>query len=273
MKNLLQNKEFQLDEILFENRNKSYGAYVLRNESDRILTKAMFVGIAVFAAIAVTPFVANAFKTAAPPIETPLGPVILRDIPDNPDKPVEIVKPAIEKPVETVKLEIPTPKKVLTKEETPATSLSETDDAKIGTENIKGEKAEDTYKPIIPTGPVEVPSTKPVEKPQPVDDSPKTVVDVQANFNGGINSFRTKMIDNFDTGIFDGSGDVISTVVTFIVEKDGSISGVKANGKDAAFNKEAERTIKSIKGKWTPAKIKGEAVRSYFKFPVSMQFE
>ena len=65
----------------------------------------------------------------------------------------------------------------------------------------------------------------------------------------------------------------MSTVVTFIVERDGSISSVKAAGKDAAFNREAERTIKSVKGKWVPAKVKGQAVRSYFKFPVSMMFE
>ena len=39
------------------------------------------------------------------------------------------------------------------------------------------------------------------------------------------------------------------------------------------FNKEAEKTIKGIKGKWNPAKFQGENVRSYFRFPISMQFE
>ena len=28
-----------------------------------------------------------------------------------------------------------------------------------------------------------------------------------------------------------------------------------------------------IKGKWNPAKFQGENVRSYFRFPISMQFE
>jgi protein TonB len=63
-------------------------------------------------------------------------------------------------------------------------------------------------------------------------------------------------------------------VVTFIVEKDGTISGLKANGKDVEFNNEAIRTIKNVKGLWKPAKNKqGEAVRSYFKFPITMNFE
>ena len=62
MKHLLQNKDFPLDEILFNGRNKKYGAYVIRNESGTILLKALFIGLAFCATIAVTPFVINAFK-------------------------------------------------------------------------------------------------------------------------------------------------------------------------------------------------------------------
>jgi len=66
------------------------------------------------------------------------------------------------------------------------------------------------------------------------------------------------------------------TTITFIVEIDGTISGIKANGTDADFNSEAIRTVKAIsaKGKWIPGKNKkGESVRSYFRFPISMKFE
>lgn len=31
------------------------------------------------------------------------------------------------------------------------------------------------------------------------------------------------------------------------------------------FNQEAERTVKSIKTKWTPAQLKGKAVRSFIQ--------
>ncbi|SEM46868.1 protein TonB [Chryseobacterium taichungense] len=79
-------------------------------------------------------------------------------------------------------------------------------------------------------------------------------------------------MNNFDGSGFE-SGDVMRTTITFIVEKDGTISGIKADGKDADFNSEAMRTIRSIKGKWVPAKINGQPVRSYFKFPISMKFD
>jgi protein TonB len=62
MKHLHQNQEFRFNEVLFEHRNKEYGAYVLRNESDRILTKALFVGVSLLAAVSITPFVIKAFK-------------------------------------------------------------------------------------------------------------------------------------------------------------------------------------------------------------------
>ena len=71
----------------------------------------------------------------------------------------------------------------------------------------------------------------------------------------------------------DGTGEVAKTTIIFIVEKDGTISEVKATGPNADFNREAIKTIKSVKGKWVPAKLNGENVRSYFKFPISMQFE
>ena len=67
MKNFLHpDKEFRFNEVLFENRNKNYGAYVLRNEEGSILMKSLFIGIAFFGAISITPLIINSFK--APPI-------------------------------------------------------------------------------------------------------------------------------------------------------------------------------------------------------------
>jgi protein TonB len=97
---------------------------------------------------------------------------------------------------------------------------------------------------------------------------------VEANFNGGIEGFRNKVLNNFDTTVVTSeSGEIVKAVVTFVVERDGSISNIKASGVNADFNKEAEKVIKNIKGKWNPAKLGGQNVRSYFKFPISMQFE
>ena len=72
---------------------------------------------------------------------------------------------------------------------------------------------------------------------------------------------------------FEDSGEVLKAVVTFVVEKDGTLSQLKVTGVNPEFNREAENAIKSVKGKWIPAKLDGKVVRSYFKFPISMDFD
>ena len=272
MKNLLPNKEFQLDEILFENRNKNYGAYVLRNESDRILTKSMFLGIGVFAMIAITPLMMNVFNATEVPtiVESP-PPYIIYNV-DQAEKPPVAVQtpPPASTPVKTLDSTVPTPtanpkvEKVMPKQ-------SDYDHAVAGTKDIIGTPPVINY---TPPAVQDIPAKGPeISVPQPVDNSPKTTVDVQADFMGGINAFRNKVVNQFDTSVMDGTGEVVKTTLMFIVEKDGTISEVKATGPDAVFNREAVKTIKSVKGKWIPAKLNGENVRSYFKFPISMQFE
>jgi len=46
-----------LDEIVFENRNKAYGAYDLRTRYRSVLTKAFIFGTILFCVIAITPLV------------------------------------------------------------------------------------------------------------------------------------------------------------------------------------------------------------------------
>lgn len=270
MKNFLNSeKDFRFNEILFENRNKNYGAYVMRNNEANILTKSLFIGVAFFATIAITPLIINSFQTPAI-IDSDSGGFIYTPVDVIPDEVPVVVTPIVPPRIieNTVKLEIPTPTRDA-KKETPATPLSATNNARIGTETVIGTPPATISAPIIVEHTIKV---DPIV-PKPVDNTPVSKVDVEAAFSGGINAFRSKVVQNFNAGNFDGSGDLLKTTVTFIVEKDGTISGITAKGADSKFNKEAENTIKNIKGKWMPAKLNGENVRSYFNFPISMQFE
>lgn len=278
MKHQNQNQEFRFNEVLFEHRNKEYGAYALRNESDRILTKALFVGVSLLAAVSITPFAISAFKTDVP--NQGRGGVIIDFTPVIPDEPVvppaQIVKPVTPPAsVKTYDDRLVEPTSVVTHEKEAVDKTN----AVASTQKSDGEETQGTsYIPIVPRviGGEGVPSVKTepvVEKTDPK--KIETELSVEANFNGGIDSFRNKVMSNFDSSGFE-SGDVMKTAVTFIVEMDGTISGVKANGTNADFNNEAIRTVKLIssKGKWTPAKNKkGEFVRSYFKIPISMKFD
>ncbi|CEJ69492.1 hypothetical protein BN1195_01791 [Chryseobacterium oranimense G311] len=279
MKHLNQNQEFRFNEVLFEHRNKEYGAYVLRNESDKILTKALFVGVSLLAAISITPFVISAFRSE-PSVHVPKdGPPLvikLKKVDQIEKPPVVIVKPI--QPVtpphtKQVDTSVPTP----VKHAIEPIKQTKPKDATPGLiDDFKGDPVKhETYLPPAPTivsGPVTtVPTTPTVDKNKIVSGGDLAV---EAAYEGGINSFRNKVMNNFDGSGFDGETGVMKTTVTFVVEIDGTISGLKANGGSAEFNNEAIRTIKNIKGKWKPGLNKqGEAVRSYFKFPITMNFE
>lgn len=279
MKQHSQNQEFRFNEVLFEHRNKEYGAYALRNEADRILTKALFIGASLMAAVSITPFVISAFK----PAEVPTGTIYslphvieIQDVEKPKDPPIQIVKPTLPAPaVKTYDERLPEPKAIVTNEK----QVVDKTNAVASTETSEGKEVSNTtYIPIVPRviggdGPPAVKADPVVEKTDPK--KIETELSVEANFTGGIDAFRNKVMNNFDGSGFE-SEDVVKTTVTFIVEMDGTISGVKANGTNADFNSEAMRTIKNIssKGKWIPAKNKkGEFVRSYFKFPISMKFD
>lgn len=279
MKHLNQNQEFRFNEVLFEHRNKEYGAYALRNESDRILTKALFVGVSLLAAVSITPFVISALQ--GPEViqqtwELP-PPMIIPEEPIQKDPPAQIVKPTPTEKVKTYDATVPEPKAVVRNEKTEEVDKV---NAVASVQTSQGKETETTsyVAPITPqvigggTGP-SIKTDPIVEKTDPK--KIETELSVEANFMGGIDSFRNKVMNNFDSSGFDAE-DVMKTTITFIVEMDGSISGIKANGTNADFNNEAIRTIKSISknGKWIPAKNKkGESVRSYFKFPISMKFD
>ena len=280
MNNILKNSEDRLNEILFQGRNKEYGAYALRSESNSILTKSMLIGVSFLVAIAATPLVINSFKTKivteGPVLNPPI--YIIEDPQVETVKPIEKQQQEVQKSVKTYDDRVPNPRKDA--DESKLVEDKDKINAAAGIQTNDGDKVDDPNKVITTTktspegtdkkGGDEV-ITKPVEKP--IDKEivqPK--VDVNANFIGGIDAFRNKVLNAVDgSGI--GDGETIKTEVTFVVERDGTISNIKANGKDATFNKEAIRAIKSVRGKWKPAEIKGETVRSSFKFPLVMKFD
>lgn len=260
------------NEIVFENRNKEYGAYALRTEANIILQKAFFIGISLFVVLAIFPLIVAKLKPE-PKIISDQGPFIFKNV-DRVDEP-EIIKPAKVEPqkieqLKTQSLEVPTPTRDAVKEVTVSPKV---DDAVISTENRNGIPVENQNPTVNTTPKVDI--TPKVDTTPKVDPNAiPTVVDVEADFSGGINAFRNKVSENFDvSAVNSDSGEIIKGTVTFIVEKDGSISNIKVNGANADFNKEAEKTIKKIKGQWIPAKFQGQKVRSYFRMPLTMQFE
>lgn len=98
-------------------------------------------------------------------------------------------------------------------------------------------------------------------------------VDDKASFPGGINAFRTAFAQSFNSKLVFGKKGNYKTQVTFVVERNGTLSDVKAIGPNMSLNVQAVQAVKNIEEKWTPAYIKETAVRSMFRFPVSLNLE
>ncbi|MPS73945.1 MULTISPECIES: energy transducer TonB [Epilithonimonas] len=266
--------DLSLDEIVFENRNKEYGAYDLRTAYPKLLTRSFFIGTAFFLLLAISPLIYLKIQqmNARDKVEVDAKLVDILDEQPIIEQPKEEEPPPPPPPKEEEKQEViqnvvPEPKKA-PKIETPPPPITKQLETTTGLQNQEGVKTP-SYTPPPPP-----PSTGKgvVAEVKPVTNEVYESVDQNAEFPGGTNAFRSKFSNNFDSGSLEGEG-TLKTEITFVVEKDGSLTQVKATGPNSDFNREAEATVKGIKTKWTPGKVNGQPVRSRFRFPVTMNFQ
>lgn len=267
-----------LDEIVFENRNKGYGAYDLRSTYPRMLTKSFLIGTVLFLVIALSPLIYTTIKRLTAPEKVEVKADLVNILEEDPiiEQPKEEEPPPPPPPKEeppqqeVIQNVVPEPVKA-PKVETPPPPITKQLETTTGLTAQEGVKTPVYTPPPPPPGPSK--STTVEVKPQVSETQVYTEVEQLAEFPGGINAFRSKVNGNFDTSVMDSDAGTVKTEVIFVVERDGSITDVKANGSNRDFNAEAVRTVKSIKNKWAPAKINGQAVRYRFRMPLTMQFE
>lgn len=97
-------------------------------------------------------------------------------------------------------------------------------------------------------------------------------VEKPAEFAEGINIFRQKLLKNFKFKNI-ASKTSEKCELTFVIERDGTLTDIKASGTNESFNNEAIRAVSKIKGKWIPATINGQKVRYRFRVPLNINFE
>jgi len=259
-----------LDEIVFEHRNKEYGAYDLRTKYPKMLTRSFFIGTAVFLLLALSPLIYLKIQELTAKDKTEVDAKLVNILDEQPiieqpkDEPPPPPPPKEEPPKqEVIQNVVPEPKRE-PKIETPPPPITEQLKTTTGLENQEGVKTP-VYSPPPPpsTGKATTAEVKPSNE---VYES----VDQSAVYPGDVRRFIS---DNVDTSGFEGEGK-LTVKVKFVVERDGTVSDVKAIQKSGNndFDNEVIRVVKKLK-KWAPGKKNGENVRSYFSVPVTMQFE
>ena len=131
-------KDADILDILFEGRNKDYGAYELRKTYNRRIKKAMTATGAVVGLLCIGYFVAGGTKGKVGPLKDPTEVVLVAVEPDKVVPPV-IPPPRVAPPVATIRM--PTTRIVPDNQVKPDEKPPENDqanDMKIGLDNVKG---------------------------------------------------------------------------------------------------------------------------------------
>ncbi|HWB26762.1 MAG TPA: energy transducer TonB [Chitinophagaceae bacterium] len=246
-------------DIIFDGRNKQYGAYDLRRTYNKRLTISMLVMLAVCVLLVTGMLVAN--NSSGPKkAQVFVQDVTLADMHEEKKEPPPPPPPPPPKEPPKVEIKQFTPPKIVKEEvKEPPPKQEELEDTKIGTINQEGIKTD------VVAPPVEEKGTGVVEAPKVEEDYDKEfkTVQIQASFPGGPEAWTKYLQRNLRAEVASDNGAPpgnYTVVVSFLVDKDGNISEVKAeNNPGYGTADEAVRVIQRGP-KWNPAIQNGRKV-------------
>ena len=248
------------DDIVFENRNREYGAYVVRKGYKGNLSFGLIITLLLVAVALAYPFVVKWFGSgddaikplprklvytelsAPPPIDKPKPP------------PPQIILPRLQKVIKFVP-----PKVVKEQVAEIAPTITEIKENQTGATEVEG--------------PTQVIFDEPVtEVVQPGDDELFTVVDQQPEYEGGYDAMMAFIKQNMKYPANARRMQIEGTVhVSFIVSKTGEISDVKVlRGIMTECDREAVRVVQMMP-RWKPGKQNGRSVNVRFILPLKFR--
>lgn len=263
-------------DLVFEGKNKAYGAYQLRRDSSRTTLMAFLLGILFFASIAGVIILVSSFTTADA-INKPVLPdeIIVAKVYVAPKK-VEPKKQPVAVPQRKEKVK----EKVTTKDLIDPTIVKKDDHPDEVTPNknnkehqpeseVKGTAAVGLTIPTDPEGGTEnkgkgVAAGKGTETVNTTNE-----LDIMPEFPGGIKEFQRYISRNIDKPDMDESMSSITAIVSFVIEKDGGLSDIKVlRSNDKELERAAIKVLKSLHTKWKPGMKDGAFVRTLYIQPI-----
>ena len=257
-------------DLVFENRNQTYGAYVLRKGTGRrnVIAILSVILLAIACQIGLTlKNIADeaAARRAAMDQVTELSALEQKKEAKVERKEVvkqEQVQRVVEKVKSSVKFTAPVIKK--DDEVKPEDELKTQDElmsskAAIGTFDVKGNDESG-----------EVLKAKEVIATEPV----KPKVEQMPSYPGGNGALMQYLSSHIKYPVIAEENGIQGRVIcTFVVERDGSITDVRiAKSVDPSLDKEAMRVVSSMP-KWIPGKQNGSAVRVKYTLPVTFRLQ
>ena len=264
-------------DLIFEGKNQAYGAYKLRKGTSRrnIISIIIVVVVALlaFSVIAIKKIVdANTEKVASTQV-TELSNLEQKQKKAEVKKQIKVQEP--EKVVERVKSSVKFTAPVIKKdsEVKPEDEIKTQDQlmqnkAAIGSFDVKGN--DDANGEVLKAKEV-------IAQPEPPKVEENKVFDMveeMPSFPGGPAALMQFLQSNTHyPAVAQENGVQGRVTVSFVVEKDGSITDVQvARSADPSLDKEAIRVVKSMP-RWTPGRQNGSTVRVKFNVPVTFKLQ
>lgn len=245
----------EFDEIIFENRNKAYGAYILRKNYKSVASFSILAGVALVV-ILVLSLTIHPEEVTATPRKGPI--VIIKAQPYKPDFKI----PEVEKTPARIENLIRNLKPVVTDDTSKIKDYIPTVDEII--ETNKNPDVNDTgrvYKEIQ-------------EEVIPFTEEPRVFVEEMPEFPGGVGELLRFVMGNIIYPEEALQNNIQGKVfLKFVVNKDGSVDRIEVTkGVDPALDKEAVRVI-NLLPKFKPGKQNGVPVPVWFAIPVAFQIK
>jgi periplasmic protein TonB len=250
-------------DIIFENRNKAYGAYTLRKFYDNRMMKSLAVMLGVVIVLSAFTFIPKK-KT-----EGGTGYNVM-------DNELATIKPEV-KPVDPVKQDPPkTPPQPSQKFINNIKFVSNKDTADKLPDDLNKVMISNVTNDIPGDGPLVVPPSNPGTGTLPAEPA-KTVVDISIpmenpdimpSFPGGMEGLKKFLQRNLNNPKEMEEGEMVSVKMRFVVGYDGKLKSfetIQDGGEE--FNKEVIRVLKKMP-EWTPGKSNGQNVSVYYTIPV-----
>ncbi|HEY5470249.1 MAG TPA: energy transducer TonB [Bacteroidales bacterium] len=247
------------DDLLFKSRNKEYGAYQLRKKYNSVVIGGIILASVIMCSLIILPFVLTQNNDKVLRGGNNYVQVQLQNF----EPPEEFLVPPAPPPPEAV--HIPEIVKYIPPVVVDTILLTE---PKLATNDELMSQTPTEAAPITGTGNGD---DLFLGDGVPGGDEPFVQVEIMPSFRGGdISKFRDWVFlrTNYPQAAIDKK--IRGTVfLTFIVEKDGSVSNVTVvKGVDPLLDTEAVRAI-SESPKWTPGLQSGQPVRVRFSIPLN----
>jgi protein TonB len=255
-------------DVVFRGRNKAYGAYELRKDNPRNTNKALIIGVALFVFLISLKTIINKIEGFIPKAQEK---VKVTDVVLQPPPPVDQTKkpppppPEPPKPkVDQVRFPPPVVKPDNEVREKEPPTVKELAVADPGQKDQKG----DPNAEIRIDEPVGNSDIKQVVEADP--NQIFTSVEQVPEFPGGLDKFGAYLGKSIRyPAVARENGTQGRVIVTFVVERDGSLTDIKVTrGIGSGCDEEAVRVLKNSP-KWKPGIQNGRPVRVQYSVPIS----